>query len=104
MAEMVMVTPWPLGDLMNRKQGLTEPRLIRVKVQCLVDLYPPICPRPTRSLSCGYHPSPASPGLLCRTTGILLAQFHHSLILFLPFLCVECVPSLRSYYWADTPT
>lgn len=29
---------------MNRKQGLTEPRLISVKVQHLVDLHPPSAP------------------------------------------------------------
>lgn len=74
MAEMVMVTPWPLGDLMNRKQGLTEPRLIRVKVQCLVDLYPPSAP----ALPGAFHvvTTPALPHQACSAEP--LAFFLHS--------------------------
>lgn len=94
MAETVMVTPWPLGDPDEQETGPHRAEAHQGEGAASCRPLSPICPRPTRSLSCGYHPSPASPGSLYRTTGILLAHFHHSLILFLPFLCVECVPTL----------
>lgn len=85
MAEMVMVTPWPLGDPDEQETGPHRAEAYQCEGAASCRPSPPICPHPTRSLSCGYHPSPASPGSPCRTTGIL-AHFHHSLLLFLPFL------------------
>ena len=81
--------------LTYRKQGLTQSRHSSVW-RCSVSLTFTACPRPAWSLFCGYlnalatppHPTQAHSA---EPLGFLL-HVHHSVLLFLLFLFIECDP------------